>query len=127
MPMKCVSGGMCMCSFGMAPSSLNFLPTDRVLACNMPMGNIMGFAPAVNVLPFSMCMSIANPAVAAATAAAFGVLTPVPCVPVIVSPWIPASANVLCGNFPALNMGDKCMCMWGGIINIIMSGQFTVL
>jgi hypothetical protein len=28
---------------------------------------------------------------------------------------------------PVLNNTDQCMCMWGGVINIIMPGQFTVL
>lgn len=116
-----------MCSFGMSPMPVKFLPIDRVLASNLPMGNIMGFAPMINISPFAMCTSLANPTVLAATTAAFGVLTPMPCIPMTVSPWIPSSPNVLCGNFPALNMGDKCMCMWGGVINIISPGQFTVI
>ncbi|MDR2437860.1 MAG: DUF4280 domain-containing protein, partial [Planctomycetaceae bacterium] len=42
--------------------------------------------PIVNLATFGMCSSPANPAVAAATAAALGVLTPMPCIPVTVAP-----------------------------------------
>ncbi len=38
--------------------------------------------PFVSIMPFAMCTSPANPTVAAATAAAMGVLTPMPCIPV---------------------------------------------
>ncbi|MDR2074907.1 MAG: DUF4280 domain-containing protein [Holosporales bacterium] len=117
---------MCQCTFGVAPSTLNILPTNRVLCGALPAGNIMDFAPIMNIAPFGMCSSAANPTVAAATAAALGVLTPMPCVPVT-TPWIPSSPTVMIGTGPALNMGDKTMCTWGGMITIVTPGQFTVV
>ena len=56
------------CSFGLAPSSLVVLPVNRVMTGNQPAANIMDHMPMVNILPFGMCSSLANPAVAAATA-----------------------------------------------------------
>jgi len=82
-------GAMMQCSFGMAPSSLCVLPTKMVMTSKMPAATIMDHIPLVNVLPFSMCTSPANPMVAAATAAALGVLTPMPCIPVTTAPWLP--------------------------------------
>ena len=40
----------------------------------MPAANIMDHVPMVNIMPFGMCITPSNPAVAAATAAALGVL-----------------------------------------------------
>jgi hypothetical protein len=115
-------GGMLLCSFGMAPSSLVVLPQNKTLATT-PAGNIMDNKPLVNIPPFGMCMSMANPQVAAATAAALGVLTPMPCVPATTAPWIPGAAKVLIGNMPALDSSCKLMCNWGGIIQITAPGQ----
>jgi len=120
------AGAVLQCSFGMAPSTLMVMPNNRVLSGAMPMATIMDYAPMVNILPFGMCQSLANPQVAAATAAAMGALTPMPCVPVIAAPWTPGSPTVLCGNFPALNNTSKCMCNWGGIIQINSPGPMTV-
>ena len=114
-----------MCSFGMAPSSLVVLPVNRTMVGNQPAANIMDHVPMVNILPFGMCMSPANPMVAAATAAALGVLTPMPCIPVTPAPWAPGSPTVLIGNQPALNNPSQCMCNWGGVINITVPGQVT--
>jgi hypothetical protein len=82
--------------------------------------------PMVNILPFGMCQSMANPQVAAATAAAMGVLTPMPCIPNTTTPWAPGSATVLIGNFPALNNSSTLVCMWGGAIQINNPGQQTI-
>ena len=68
------SGATIQCSFGAAPGSLMVLPTNCVMT-SAPTATIMDFAPMTNVLPFGMCSSPANPTVAAATAAAMGVLT----------------------------------------------------
>lgn len=80
------TGALLQCSFGIAPGTLNVLPTSRTIVGNMPMANIMDNKPLVNILPFGMCNSLANPTVAAATAAALGVLTPMPCIPATPAP-----------------------------------------
>lgn len=87
----------------------------------------MDHKPMVNIAPFGMCMSIANPAVAAATSAAFGVLTPQPCIPVTVSPWVPGATTVLLGSQPSLDNTCTLNCLWGGIIQVAVPGQFTEL
>ena len=120
-------GAMMQCSFGMAPSSLCVLPTKMVMTSKMPAATIMDHIPLVNVLPFSMCTSPANPMVAAATAAALGVLTPMPCIPMTTAPWVPGSPTVLLGKIPALNASSKCMCNWAGVISITSPGQVTEL
>ena len=114
------------CTFGMAPSSLMVLPQNRVLTQNVPDANIMDNKPFVNILPFGMCQSLANPAVAAATAAALGALTPMPCTPMTAAPWAPGSATVMIANMPALNNSSKLMCSFGGVISINFPGQTTV-
>lgn len=91
----------------------------------MPAGNIMDHVPILNIPPFGMCSSPSNPTVAAATAAALGVLTPQPCVPVIPAPWIPGSPTVMLNNMPTLSNTCKCMCAFVGIIEITVPGQFT--
>lgn len=123
MGLQVVMGAMTQCSFGAAPSSLMVLPTNRVMCGGVPAATIMDFAPMVNILPFAMCNSPANPMVAAATAAAMGVLTPMPCIPVT-TPWTPGVPQVLIGGMPALNDGCKCLCGWGGSISVSMAGQF---
>jgi len=118
-------GAMLQCSFGAAPSSLVVLPTNRVMT-GSPAATIMDHAPIVNVPPFAMCQSMANPTVAAATAAALGVLTPMPCVPVLPAPWLVGAPTVMIGGMPALNDSSTLMCAWGGVIKINVPGQFTV-
>lgn len=117
------SGAVTMCSFGVAPGTLNSLGAG-VLA-GPPVASIMDIIPFVNVTPFAMCTSIANPAVAAATAAALGVLTPMPCTPVIPAPWKPGSPTVMVGGKPTLTNTSNCQCAFGGLITIVAPGQFT--
>ena len=124
MPNLVCMGAMLQCSFGAAPANLVVLPANKVLT-GTPAATIMDHAPMVNIAPFGMCNSPSNPTVAAATAAALGVLTPMPCIPVTPAPWVPGSPTVLIGNFPALNNSSKLMCAWGGVIQINTPGQFT--
>src|SRR5206468_1390561 len=112
-----VTGAALQCSFGVAPSSLNVTPKGPpVTAGGPPTANINDRLPMANILPFAMCLTPTNPQVAAATAAALGVLTPQPCIPVITAPWAPGSPTVLINGAPALTNTSSCMCMWGGVI-----------
>ena len=98
MGVEVVSGAMMSCSFGVAPASLTVLPANRVTVGGVPAANIMDYVPMMNIPTFGMCMSPSNPQVAAATAAALGVLTPQPCIPVTSAPWSPGSPTVTIGN-----------------------------
>ncbi len=120
------TGATMMCSFGVAPSSLVVLPLGRVLT-KTPSANITDFAPVMNIPPFGACTSPSNPTVAAATAAALGVLTPMPCVPVTAAPWIPGSTKVMNGGPPAVDNSCKLMCNWGGVIQVLNPGQTVVI
>jgi hypothetical protein len=124
MGMQVCMGATMQCSQGVAPSSL--VPTPKtVMTSNMVAANILDHIPIVNIPPFGMCRSPANPMVAAATAAALGVLTPMPCVPATPAPWMPGSPTVLLCGAPALNDSSKLMCIWAGTISINMAGQTT--
>jgi hypothetical protein len=126
MGIQVAMGATLQCSFGVAPGVLSVLPASRVMT-GTPAANIMDNKPIVNIAPFGMCNSPSNPTVAAATAAASGVLTPMPCVPFTAAPWVPGSPTVLIGNMPALNGNCKLMCNWGGVIQILAPGQFTTM
>lgn len=121
-----VMGAVCQCSFGAAPSSLVVLPTKMVNGAKVPIATITDNVPIMNIVPFGVCSSAANPTVAAATAAALGVLTPMPCVPVVPAPWVPGKPMVMVGKIPALDANSTAMCAWGGVIKVSSPGQFTV-
>ena len=126
MPLQVCMGAMMQCSFGMAPSSLVVLPVNKVFTNQMPDANIMDHIPMTNIMPFGMCQSPSNPTVAAATAAALGVLTPMPCVPATPAPWAPGAATVMLGNQPTLDNVSQLECIWGGVITFNDAGEETV-
>lgn len=125
MPNQVVNGAQLMCSFGVAPSALTVLPVNRTLSSNQPAATIMDHVPMVNIMPFGMCTTPANPQVAAATSAAMGVLTPQPCMPMTTTPWTPGSPTVQIANLVALNNTSTCMCQWTGVVSVSMPGQMT--
>lgn len=127
MPLQVCHSAMMTCTFGLAPSSLVVLPKNMVFTDNKPDANIMDHIPMLNIMPFGMCTSLANPTVAAATSAALGVLTPMPCIPNTPAPWITGALTVLLGNQPTLDNTHKLMCVWAGVITFITPGEFTVM
>jgi hypothetical protein len=114
------------CSFGLAPSALVVLPVNRVTTGNQPDATILDNEPLVNIMPFGMCASPANPSAAAVTSAAIGVLTPMPCIPVTPAPWATGAPTVLIADTPALDNQSTLMCTWGGVIQIISPGEFII-
>ncbi len=128
MPPVVVNGAALMCSMALPPGAgvLTVLPTRRLNVGGQPAATTMDYAPMVNVGSFGMCSAPSNPQVAAATAAASGVLTPQPCIPVIAAPWTPGTPTVLVGGQPTLTSTCQCMCAWGGMITITNPGQLTV-
>lgn len=111
-------GAQLKCSMGKAPSALVVTPVPRVMAEGVPAATVADHVPLVNILPFGMCDAPANPAVIAATAAAFGVHTPMPCVPVTPAPWMPGAPTVAYGGMLALDDASKCLCTWGGVVSV---------
>ncbi len=126
MAQQVINGAVLMCTFGMAPRSMSVLPINRVNAGGQPAANIMDNKPMMNIKPFGMCNSIANPTVSAATSAAMGVLTPMPCMPLTTAPWTPGSPTVMVANQPALTNSCQLMCQWAGVITVSFAGQATV-
>jgi len=126
MAIQVCMGATLQCSFGAAPSTLVVLPSNRTLT-STPAATIMDHAPLVNIMPFGTCSSMANPVVAAATAAALGALTPMPCIPATASPWIVGAPTVLIGNMPALDNNSKLICNWGGVIQVVNPGQTKLM
>lgn len=120
------TGAALSCSFGAASVPFNALPVPRVVISGRPAGVMTDMAPMVNIPPFGTCSSLANPMVAAATTAALGVLTPMPCVPVPAGPWLNPAPKVIIGGQPAISDGSKLMCAWGGQISPQFAGQTCV-
>ena len=117
-------GAIMTCSFGVTPSSLIVI-RPKILAGIMPMANIMDNKPMVNILPFGMCNSAANPATKRPAPVFF---TPAPCTPVIAAPWVPGVPKTLVDNMPALDQNCKLICtLGGGVIQFVSPGQVKVV
>jgi hypothetical protein len=125
MAKQVVQGATLNCAMGTSPSNLMMMPFPEK-AGGQVAANIVDNKPLVNIMPFGMCRSLANPTVASATAAAQGVLTPMPCVPNTPAPWTPGAPTVLLRQMPTLNNSSKLMCVWGGCISVNNPGQMTV-
>lgn len=123
MPKLVADGASIRCSEGLAPSKLTVLPTAAGQASELPAATVDDHQPMLNVAPFGMCKAQANPQVASATAAAQGVLTPQPCVPVLGAPWSPGSPLVRIGEVKALTADSTCKCAWSGTIDIVDPGS----
>lgn len=122
-PKTVCMGAMMKCSMGMSPAPLMVIPPRNYTIQGMFVANIMDNKPLANISTFGMCRSLANPTVASATAAAQGVLTPMPCIPNTTAPWVPGNPQVLTQGAPTLTNTSKLMCIWGGCIDFINAGH----
>ena len=117
-----INTAVCTCSFGAAPMSLLVSSQQTVMTGGQLAATIMD----KQCTTFGMCSNPANPAVAAATAAALGVLTPSACVPVTPAPRVPGAPTVLVCGKPLLNNTSKLMCAYGGVIQVTMTPAMTI-
>ena len=119
------TGASMVCSMGAGASTLNVTSQQTVLADGKPVATIQDATAMTNIPPFGMCSSLANPQVAAATAAALGVLTPQPCIPQTTGTWIPTQSTALAGGKPCLTHDCKLVCAYAGSITITTPGQLN--
>ena len=117
------SGAMMRCTMGTNPAKLTVLPVRTVHLAGQPQANISDHISMANLAPFGLCRSLAFPPTAAATAAALGTLTPMPCIHNTPAPWFVGKMDTLIQGQPALLKSCKCQCMWGGMISLITDGQ----
>ena len=102
------------------PTPLTVLPDKRIFLEDQPMANNLDYEPFINIPTFGECCSPDNEGVQAALG------SPVPCVPVVTSPWDFPKADVFLDFYPALLDCCTCMCTMGmGIISIDDPGQTT--
>ncbi|MEE9686088.1 DUF4280 domain-containing protein [Lelliottia amnigena] len=122
MPEQVVMGALLSCSFGSMSAKLTVQPLNRYRVEGQFAACIMDHKPMVNIAPFGMCNSMANPQVSAATAAAIGALTPMPCIPLTSTPWMSGATKSFIAKQPALHSQCTCLCSWGGQIKIDQPG-----
>jgi len=121
-----IQGTILKCQFGNVPTPMMVLPNRKVKSM-LPVAVKSDHIPLLNILPFGMCSNPANPMVIAATAAAMGVLTPMPCIPCTTQDWTGACSKVKIGGTEAINMDSQLKCLYGGTIQVAAPVQPTVL
>jgi hypothetical protein len=122
MSLVVVSGASCQCTFGLAPSCFQATTAVTERIDGKVVGTVMDGAPIQNIKPFGVCITLSNPAVAAATAAALGVLTPQPCIPVT-QKWTGASTTMKADGQAVITQNSTCTCSYGGVITVSNPGQ----
>jgi len=119
MPAFLTTATLLECSMGAAPSPFMADPLPGApREAGMAAATMVQMVPGKNILPFGMCKSMANPTVASATAAAQGVLTPMPCMPVTATPWAPPSTCTKHLGIPLATAQSICACSFGGVIKV---------
>lgn len=116
------SGTTLKCTQGDAQSEYAVLPTKKVFINNKPLAVVSDMKPIVNIKPFGMCKSMANPTVAAATAANKGHLRKMSCIPNTVAPWS-NGVKYFMSEEPVPCDKSKLICAYAGEISVVKAGQ----
>lgn len=117
------SGAKIKCSFGDKIAQLTVYPDRTVFLTGQPMANISDHISLYNIAPFGKCHTTSFPPTGAATAAAHGKLTPMPCLPGTNSNWMNGKNDYIIKGDPALLKSSFCRCCYGGVITITDDGQ----
>lgn len=121
-----VSGANIKCTMGQGAGTLNVTSQLICKAGKKHIATVQDTIPMANVGTCGMCISMANPIVASATAAALGVLTPQPCIPSPVGMWMPVGKIKISG-IPSVSADATLICSYAGTISIVSTGQVIVL
>lgn len=116
------TGATLKCTMGTSCPKLKATPKNVSLT-GKDQANIADYISIVNIPSFGRCRSLAYPPTAAATAAAHGKLTPMPCVPGTCPKWKAIDKDSLICGEPALLKPATLKCMYGGTISIVDPGQ----
>jgi len=119
------TGAVLQCSMGTSPSTFQGGCT-RARLTGRPAGTVQDHVSGRHVSPFGLCRSLANPSVSSATAAHSGVLTPMPCAPLLPSPWTPGASRTRLEHRQALLETDTLPCQWAGVISVLQPGQSRI-
>ena len=115
-------GATLSCNQGDATSIYEVLPSNGIFLDGKPLALVSDVKPMINIKPFGMCKSMANPTVAAATAANRGKLQKMPCVPNTIGIWTDGANHFLSlEKIPCET--SKCSCAYAGEISIKDLGQ----
>lgn len=117
------SGAKMKCSCGDKIATLTVSPDRTVWLTDQPQANISDHVPLKNIAPFGKCHTVAFPPTGAATAAANGKLTPMPCMPNTPFPWMNGKNDYIIKDNAALLKSSVCNCIYGGVITIYDDGQ----
>ncbi len=124
--------GLHKCNQGVFPfMPLIVMPKNQVKGFTLNAATIKDTVPFMNMLPYILCKSLANPFTILASLRpppVFFIYTPGLCIP-IGKAWSPGSPNVQIRNIKALNNYSKLSCLLGkGQIQILFPGQpMTIL
>lgn len=116
MPLPLGATNLVTCPFGTLAFPLLVLPASRVAMQSLVPATVPDDQ-LPNVATFGLCSSPANPVVAAVILASLGTVTQAPCVPLVVTPWMPPRPDILVGGIPASVQDGRCQCAWGGSIS----------
>jgi hypothetical protein len=86
---------------------------------------IMDFKPQVNIAPFGMCSSMADPRLRRDSICRTGVLTSA-VYPGAGCAVVAGAATMNLGGIPVLTDPSTCQCTWAGQISIVTPGQQTI-
>lgn len=112
------SGSYATCTCGTTPAELLADYDTGATVSDMIVMTVDMIVSEVNIMSFGDCDSLINPEVSDATAAAGGVTTPMPCVPVVASDWTTGSLTASQDGIAYITDTSTCTCSYGGVITI---------
>lgn len=110
---------MCKCANGSISCNIMVVDPTRKMKSDGQKVVIESDTSIENIKTFGMCNNLCNPSVAEATAAAQGVLTPMPCKPSLVGRWQRNVKKISVNGKKVVSKKSTLKCAFGGCISIV--------